>query len=475
MNSDILNRKNVFGEAFLLESKTAEHLYFDFAKDMPIIDYHNHLEPDVMSKNDYFRSPTAIWLDGDHYKWRAMRNFGVEEKYISGSALDEEKFQKWASVVPYTLRNALFHWTHLELKNPFGITEYLNENSASSIYNQMNDALHTDAFRPQSIIKNFNVTTLCTTDDPADDLVYHQSLKQSSFETAFLPAFRPDLYINIINPKAYLASIKKLENVCGTTIQSTSDLLNALQNRINFFDSVGAKVSDHGFEYFPDTTLWNSSLEAEYSEFIKGNKTSFSNPDALCGYLLKELCKMYAEKGWVQQFHVGATRNNNSAMLNSIGINAGYDAIGEQYFAQRMSVMFDELNSVDCLAKTIIYNLNPIYNEVLASLAGNFNEGGVKSKIQFGAAWWFLDQLDGMEKQMNTLSNIGLLSTFVGMLTDSRSLLSFSRHELYRRLLCNMFGSEMERGLLPNDEKWVGKIIQDLCYNNTKNFFQFEK
>ena len=467
------NRRNVFGEAFLLESKTAENLYFGYAKDMPIIDYHNHLEPDVMSKNDYFRSPTAIWLDGDHYKWRAMRNFGIDEYFISGAASDEEKFVKWASVVPYTLRNALFHWTHLELKNPFRITDYLTENSANSIYNKMHSALQTDAFRPQSIIKNFNVTTLCTTDDPADDLCYHKALSRSNFETKVLPAFRPDVYITIVNPKAYLASIKKLENVCGITIQSTSDLLQALQSRINYFDEIGAKISDHGFEYFPDTTLWSSELETEYSEFLKENKPTFSNPDALSGYLLKELCKMYAEKGWVQQFHVGATRNNNSAMLNKIGVNAGYDAIGERYYAQRMSVMFDDLHSENKLAKTIIYNLNPAYNEVLASLAGNFNEGGIKSKVQFGAAWWFLDQLDGMEKQMNTLSNIGLLSTFVGMLTDSRSLLSFSRHELFRRLLCNMFGSEMERGLLPNDEQWVGKIIQDICYNNTKNYFGF--
>jgi glucuronate isomerase len=249
--------------------------------------------------------------------------------------------------------------------------------------------------------------------------------------------------------------------------------LDALQSRINYFDEVGAKVSDHGFEYFPDTTKWNSDLEQEFSEFLKGNKPAFSNPDSLCGFLLKELCKMYSDKGWVQQFHVGATRNNNTLMLRNLGANTGFDAIGEQYFAQRMSVLFDELNSEDKLAKTIIYNLNPSYNEVLASLAGNFNQSGIRSKIQFGAAWWFLDQLDGMQKQMNTLSNIGLISTFVGMLTDSRSFLSFSRHEYFRRLLCNMFGREMEEGLLPDDEKWVGAIIQDICYYNAKNYFNF--
>lgn len=471
--SNFINPKEVFGESFLLESQKAENLYFGYAKEMPIIDYHNHLEPDVISNNQNFRSPTVIWLDGDHYKWRAMRNFGIDEQFISGITSDFEKFQKWAEVLPNTLRNPLFHWTHLELKNPFGIQDYLSPKNAYSIYHQMNERLQTADFLPQSIIRNFKVTTLCTTDDPADDLAYHKALKNSDFKTAVLPAFRPDVYINIINPEHYLSGIKKLENVCGVTIESASDLLNALQSRIQYFAEAGAKVADHGFEYFPGTTLWNKNLETEFADFLKGNTKTFSKPEALCGYLLKELCKMYHEKGWVQQFHVGATRNNNSDMLRKIGVNAGYDAIGEQYFAQRMSVLLDELNSSGQLTKTIIYNLNPTYNEVLASLAGNFNEAGIKSKVQFGAAWWFLDQLDGMKKQMNTLSNIGLISTFVGMLTDSRSLLSFSRHDYFRRLLCNMFGSEMERGLLPNDEEWVGKIIQDICYNNAKDYFKF--
>jgi glucuronate isomerase len=467
-----LKNKEVFGESFLLESAKAENLYFGFAKEMPIIDYHNHLEPDVISNNQNFRSPTAVWLDGDHYKWRAMRNFGIDEQFISGKASDLEKFRKWSEVVPYTLRNPLFHWTHLELKNPFGIKEYLSPKNADSVYQQMNESLQTSDFLPQSIIQNFKVEALCTTDDPADDLAYHQALKNSHFKAQVLPAFRPDSYININNPEQYLSGIKKLENVCGISIESVSDLLNALQSRINYFAEVGAKVADHGFEYFPDTTKWDIELENEFSEFLKGNNPTFSNPEALCGYLLKELCKMYAEKGWVQQFHVGATRNNNSLMLSKIGINAGYDAIGEQYFAQRLSMLLDELNSAGQLTKTIIYNLNPTFNEVLATLAGNFNEGGMKSKVQFGAAWWFLDQLDGMKKQVNTLSNIGLISTFVGMLTDSRSLLSFSRHDYFRRLLCNMFGSEIERGLLPDDEEWVGKIIQDICYHNTKNYFE---
>ncbi|WP_312825623.1 glucuronate isomerase [Epilithonimonas sp.] len=464
---------DIFSDSFLLKNLKAENLYFGFVKDLPIIDYHNHLEPDVISNNHNFHSPTAIWLDGDHYKWRAMRNFGIDEKFISGNTSDEEKFRKWAETVPYTLRNPLFHWTHLELKNPFGIKEYLTPNNANSVYSKMNDCLQSSDFLPQSIIEKFKVETLCTTDDPADDLGFHKALKGSLFKTNVLPAFRPDVYINIINPQEYLNKIKTLESVVGFSIHSTFDLLNALQSRINYFDEVGSKISDHGFEYFPDTTKWNSDLEKEFTEFLKGNKTSFSNPEALCGYLLKELCKMYAEKNWVQQFHVGATRNNNSLMLKNVGINAGYDAISEQYFAQRMSVMLDELNSEGQLAKTIIYNLNPIYNEVLATLAGNFNESGIKSKIQFGAAWWFLDQLDGMQKQLNTLSNIGLISTFVGMLTDSRSLLSFSRHDYFRRLLCNMFGTEMENGMLPNDEEWVGKIVQDICFNNTKNYFGF--
>ncbi|WP_294281344.1 glucuronate isomerase [uncultured Chryseobacterium sp.] len=471
--SNFINQKEVFGDSFLLESAKAENLYFGYAKDLPVIDYHNHLEPDVIAKNHNFRSPAAIWLDGDHYKWRAMRNFGVEEKFISGNATDEDKFRKWAEVVPYTLRNPLFHWTHLELKNPFGITEYLSGKNSAAVYSSMNDALQSDPFRPQQLLQHFKVETLCTTDDPSDSLEFHQAIKASDFSTGVFPAFRPDVYIAFSDAEAYKKSLQKLETASGINIRSASDLLEALQSRILYFHDNGARISDHGFEFFPDTEKWNSALDQEFSEFLKGDRKTFSDPEALSGYLLKELCKMYAAKGWVQQFHVGATRNNNSKMLQSIGVNAGYDAIGEYYFAQRMSVMFDQLNAHDELAKTIIYTLNPTLNEVLATMAGNFNEEGIKGKVQFGAAWWFLDQLDGMEKQMNAVSNLGLISTFIGMLTDSRSFLSFSRHEYFRRLLCNMFGSEMERGLLPNDEEWVGKIIQDICYYNTKNYFGF--
>lgn len=465
------NNKEVFGESFLLESAKAENLYFGYAKDMPVIDYHNHLEPDVIAQNLNFRSPAAIWLDGDHYKWRAMRNFGVEEKFISGNSTDEEKFRKWAEVVPYTLRNPLFHWTHLELKNPFGIKEYLSGKNSEAIYSKMNEALQSDTFRPQQILQHFNVETLCTTDDPSDSLEFHQAIKSSGFTTGVFPAFRPDAYIAFTDPEAYRKNIQRLEKVSGLDVRSASDLLDALKSRISYFHEHGARISDHGFEFFPDTTRWNSSLDHEFTEFLKGDRKTFSDPEALSGYLLKELCRMYAARGWVQQFHIGATRNNNSKMLQRIGVNAGYDAIGESYFAQRMSVMFDELNTHDQLAKTIVYTLNPTLNEVLATMAGNFNEEGIKGKIQFGAAWWFLDQLDGMEKQMNAVSNLGLISTFIGMLTDSRSFLSFSRHEYFRRLLCNMFGSEIERGLLPDDEEWIGKIIQDICYYNTKNYF----
>lgn len=465
--------KYIFSDSFLLQNSQSENLYFRYAEKLPVIDYHNHLEPKVISENKNFLSPASIWLDGDHYKWRAMRNFGIDERFISGEATDKEKFRKWAETVPYTLRNPLFHWTHLELKNSFGIKEYLSEKNADNVYNSMQHSLQKPEFTPQSLLTNYNVEALCTTDDPADDLDHHQNLKESGFETLVLPTFRPDVYINIIDPESYILHIRTLEKASNMNINSVSDVLSALESRINYFDKIGAKVSDHGFEFFPDTTKWNIELDTEFSEFLKGNKISFSDPDALSGYLLKELCKMYATKGWVQQFHVGATRNNNSVMLKQIGANTGYDAIGEKYFAQNMSVMFDDLNSEGKLAKTVIYNLNPIYNEVLASLAGNFNESVVKSKIQFGAAWWFLDQLDGMQKQMNTLSNIGLISTFVGMLTDSRSFLSFSRHEYFRRLLCNMFGNEMEKGLLPDDEEWVGKIIQDICYYNAKNYFNF--
>lgn len=463
----------IFDDNFLLSSKEAERLYHGYVKDLPIIDYHNHLEPKVLYENENFKSPTQIWLDGDHYKWRAMRNYGVEEKYISGSASDYEKFSMWASVVPYTLRNPLFHWTHLELQKPFGIQEYLSSANASSVYERMNESLSKEELRPQSLLSGFKVQALCTTDDPADDLNYHKSLKEQGGETKVLPAFRPDVYLTILDTEKYRSHITRLETVVGNKIKSVGDLIEALRNRIDYFHEAGARVSDHGFESFPDTALWTKELEAEYSQFLIGNKNTFSSPEALCGYVLKELCKTYAEKGWVQQFHVGATRDNNSVMLARIGVNSGYDAIGEKYDAQRMSELFDSLNSEGNLAKTIIYNLNPNYNEVLATLAGNFNEEGIKSKVQLGAAWWFLDQLEGMTRQLNAFSNIGLLSTFVGMLTDSRSLLSFSRHDYFRRLLCNMFGSEMKMGLLPNDEKWIGEILQDVSYNNTKNYFGF--
>ncbi|WP_294243336.1 glucuronate isomerase [uncultured Chryseobacterium sp.] len=465
--------KEVFGESFLLESAKAENLYFGYVKDLPVIDYHNHLEPDIIAENKNFRSPAAIWLDGDHYKWRAMRNFGIEERFISGNATDEEKFSKWAEVVPYTLRNPLFHWTHLELKNPFGITDYLSGKNSAEVYSKMNDALQSDPFRPQQLLQHFKVEALCTTDDPSDSLEFHRALKASGFTTGVFPAFRPDAYIAFTDADAYRKNIQKLETASGLTIRSASDLLEALQSRIHYFHDNGARISDHGFEFFPDTEQWNTGMDHEFTEFLNGSRKTFTYTEALSGYLLKELCRMYAAKGWVQQFHIGATRNNNSRMLQGIGINTGYDAIGESYFAQRMSVMFDELNTRDQLAKTIIYTLNPTLNEVLATMAGNFNEEGIKGKVQFGAAWWFLDQLDGMEKQMNAVSNLGLISTFIGMLTDSRSFLSFSRHEYFRRLLCNMFGSEMERGLLPNDEEWVGKIIRDICYYNTKNYFPF--
>lgn len=314
----------VFGESFLLESAKAENLYFGYAKEMPIIDYHNHLEPEVISNNQNFRSPTAIWLDGDHYKWRAMRNFGIDEQFISGNASDSEKFQKWAETVPYTLRNPLFHWTHLELKNSFGIKEYLSGKNAAEIYRSMQDVLQQPGFTPQNLLKNYKVEALCTTDDPADNLDYHKELIASNFNTTVLPSFRPDVYINIIDSESYILNIKKLEKASGINISSVSDLLNALESRINYFDEIGAKVSDHGFEYFPDTTQWNSDLEKEFSEFLKGNQLTFSNPDALCGFLLKELCKMYSDKGWVQQFHVGATRNNNSLMLKNIGANTAW-------------------------------------------------------------------------------------------------------------------------------------------------------
>jgi glucuronate isomerase len=465
---------NVIAEDFLLSNHTAKKLYNDYAKQLPIIDYHNHLPPDEIAQNKQFTNLTEIWLKGDHYKWRGMRALGVDEKYITGSASDQDKFLAWAKVVPATVRNPLFHWTHMELKNPFGINDYLNADTAQHIYNSCNELLQQPEFSTQGLLSHFKVKMVGTTDDPCDDLQHHITLASSSFDVAVKPSFRPDKALMIDKP-GFRDYIRRLSNVSNREIKDVDTLLIALSRRVDYFTQHNCSISDHGLAALPLSVQLSAAEEQEFSLFLKNDATVFSNPDAFAGHILTALCKIYHEKGWVQQFHLGAIRNNNLGMFQKLGPDTGYDSIGDINQAERLSTFLGNLSLTDQLTKTILYNLNPADNELFAAMTGNFAEGGVKGKIQFGSGWWFLDQKDGIEKQLNALSNLGIISNFIGMLTDSRSFLSYSRHDYFRRILCNLFGAEMEQGLLPDDQQWIGKIISDICYYNAEEYFSLGK
>ncbi len=462
---------NVIPEDFLLYTESARTLYHNYAKDLPIIDYHNHLPPNEIAENKNFSSMSEIWLKGDHYKWRALRTLGVDERFITGDASDEEKFNAWAKVVPATVRNPLFHWTHMELKRPFGINRFLNENSAKEIYAQANEQLTTKEFSTQGLLKQFNVKMVGTTDDPIDSLSHHKNILDQNLDFKVKPSFRPDKSVVIGEAKSYREYIAKLSKASGIEIIDVESLLAALENRIEFFAAHGASIADHGLSSMPSKVTLTDAQKFEYAKFLKGDTDSCSDVDAFAGYVLTAICKIYHKKGWVQQFHLGAIRNNNHGMMRKIGPDTGFDSIGDYAQAQSLSNFLGNLSLDDQLAKTIIYNLNPADNDVFAAMIGNFADGKTKGKVQYGAGWWFLDQKDGMEKQLNSLSNMGVLSTFVGMLTDSRSFLSFPRHEYFRRILCNVLGKEMENGQIPNDEKWIGAMVKDICYYNAKEYF----
>lgn len=463
------------GENFLLQNETARVLYHDYARQMPIIDYHCHLPVQEIADDYRFKNLTDIWLRGDHYKWRAMRTLGVEEKFITGDASDLEKFRRWAEVVPYTLRNPLYHWTQMELKNPFGVTELLQQENADDIYEHCNTLLKGPGFSTRGLLGHFHVKAVCTTDDPCDDLAYHGQIAAGNFKIKVLPAFRPDKVLNLAGGKPFLAYLDRLAEISGVSIVDVDSLLDALQSRIDYFHARGARLADHGLSRIPLHQPHRiGEIEKAFKGVLQGTAAVGDDlSEAYAGYILFHLCSMYHQKGWVQQFHLGALRNVNEASLNTYGPDTGFDSIGDYSHAASMAKMFNDLNLENRLTKTILYNLNPADNEVFATMTGNFNEGPAKAKMQYGSAWWFLDQLDGMEKQINTLSNMGILSCFVGMLTDSRSFLSYSRHEYFRRLLCNIFGKDVEAGLLPKDEKWLGKIIRDICYNNAESYFDF--
>ncbi len=460
-------------ENFLLNNKTAEELYHNYSKDLPIIDYHNHLIPEQIANDIKFDNISQAWLHGDHYKWRAMRANGINERYITGDASDEEKFIKWAETVPYTLRNPLHHWTHLELQRYFGITDLLSPKTASQIYADTQAKLQQDSHSVRGLLRMMNVEVVCTTDDPIDNLQYHQQFAQEKESFKMLPAFRPDKAMNADNIVALNQYIDELERISNRQISDLQDYLNALKSRHDFFAANGCKVSDHGLEQIYAEDYTEQEIKDIFDKIRSKKEISPIENLKFKSAMLIYFAEWDYEKGWVQQYHIGPLRNNNARMHRLIGPDTGWDSIGDFSQGRALSKFLNKLDNENKLTKTILYNLNPADNELFATMIGNFNDGSVKGKIQFGSAWWFLDQKDGMTKQINTLSNMGLLSRFVGMLTDSRSFLSFPRHEYFRRLLCNIFGQDIENGEIPNDIQWVGKIVQDISYNNAKEYFDF--
>jgi glucuronate isomerase len=466
--------KKFLNKNFLLESDTAQTLYHDFAKEMPIIDYHCHLPPDQIADDINFNNLTHAWLYGDHYKWRAMRTNGIEEKYCTGAGSDFDKFQKWAETVPYTLRNPLYHWTHLELQRYFDIDEVVNGKSAKKIYEKATELLQTKEYSVRNLMRKMNVKVVCTTDDPIDSLEHHIKLKEDGFEIKVLPAFRPDRAMNVDDAANFNAYVSKLEVASNTSVSSFASYLDALKSRHDFFAANGCSVSDHGVEQIYAEDYTDAEISSAFDKIRSGQNLSHDEILKFRSAMLYIFAIWDWEKGWVQQYHFGALRNNNTRLLKELGPDTGWDSIGDFSQGRSMSKFFDRLDSTNQLTKTILYNLNPADNELIASMTGNFNDGSYPGKMQFGSGWWFLDQKDGMVKQLNALSNMGLVSRFVGMLTDSRSFLSFPRHEYFRRILCNLFGSEIENGELPNDIDWTGKVIQDICYKNAVNYFGFK-
>ena len=465
--------KKFLDDNFLLTNKTAERLYHDFAKGMPVIDYHNHLPPEDISLDKNFDNITQVWLNGDHYKWRAMRVNGVNENYITGTKTDWEKFEAWSATVPYTMRNPLYHWTHLELQRYFGISEVLNKESAKRIYDETSAKLKTKEFGVRNLLERMNVKLLCTTDDPLDTLNFHQQIKKDNWNVSVLPAFRPDKAMNVDDATSFNNYLSSLEAVSNISISGFTDYLSALKNRHDYFVVNHCNVSDHGLEEIYAEDYTDAEINAIFSKIRLGNDLTSIENKKFKSAMLIHFAEWDHERGFVQQYHLGALRNNNSRMLKTLGPDTGWDSIGDFTQARSLAKFLNRLDSNNKLTRTIIYNLNPADNELFATMIGNFNDGSAAGKIQWGSSWWFLDQKDGITKQLNTLSNMGLLSRFIGMLTDSRSFLSFPRHEYFRRILCNLFGTEIEHGELPNDIEWIGKMVEDISYNNARSYFNW--
>ncbi len=467
--------KPFMDENFLLQTETAQKLYHEHAKKMPIIDYHCHLVPQMVADDYRFRSITELWLGGDHYKWRAMRSNGVDERYCTGTdTTDWEKFEKWAETVPYTMRNPLYHWTHLELKTAFGIDKILKPSTAREIYEECNEKLAQPGYTARGFMRRYGVECVCTTDDPIDSLEHHRATRDSGFEIKMLPTWRPDKAMAVEVPANFRSYVEQLGEVSDMTINTYDDMIDALRRRHRFFEEMGCRLSDHGIEEFYAEDYTDTEIRHIFDKVYGGRELSQEEILKFKSAMMVEFGEMDWETGWTQQFHYGAIRNNNSLMFKKLGPDTGFDSIGEFTTAKAMSKYLDRLNSAGKLTKTILYNLNPCANEVIATMLGNFQDGSVPGKIQFGSGWWFLDQKDGMEKQMNALSLLGLLSRFVGMLTDSRSFLSYPRHEYFRRTLCNLLGRDIENGEIPASElDFVGEMVENICYNNAKNFFKF--
>lgn len=465
--------KPFIGEDFLLETDVARELYHRWAAGLPVIDYHCHLPVEQIAANHTFRSITEIWLNGDHYKWRAMRANGVDERFCTGAASDWEKFEAWARTVPATLRNPLYHWTHLELKNPFGVGELLNEKTARAVFDRCNEQL--PSLPAQELLRRFRVAIVCTTDDPADSLEHHLALsRRENAATRVVPTWRPDAALHVDDPAAFNAWIARLEKAAGISIVKFEDFLDALDIRHAAFHDAGCRASDHGLEQIY-ARPWAEAELGKTFDRLRSGKTA--DPGAALRYksaLLHRFAVMDHARGWVQQYHLGALRNTNTRMRRELGADSGLDSIGDFEMARPMAAFFDALDESGRLAKTILYNLNPRDNELFATMIGNFQDGSVPGKMQYGSAWWFLDQLDGMTRQIDALSNMGLFSRFIGMITDSRSFLSYSRHEYFRRLVCNLLGDDVRRGLLPDDRELLGRLVQDVSFFNARDYLGLE-
>jgi glucuronate isomerase len=459
---------------FMLTCDAAGELYHESAESMPIIDYHCHLVPKMIAENYQFKDLTEVWLGGDHYKWRAERANGITEDYITGDRPSYEKFEKWAETVPYTMRNPLYHWTHLELARVFGIYKLLNPGTAREIYDECTAKLQTEEFRGQALMKKFNVKVVCTTDDPTDSLEYHKQIKEHPFGIKVIPAWRPDKAMAVDKPVEFSKYVKKLGAAADIDIRSYRDMLDALRKRHEFFASMGCKLSDHGIETFYASDYTDAEIENIFAKVMKGEMPTAEEKDKFRSAALYDFAVMDAESGWVQQFHIGAIRNNDSRMMKALGPDTGYDSIHDLHCAAAGNRLFDRLDGEGKLAKTILYNLDPRDTEVLTTMCYNFQDGSCIGKMQYGAAWWFLDQEDGIRKQINAISSLGLLSRFVGMLTDSRSFISYPRHEYFRRILCSVIGEDVESGRLPKSEMtFLHRMVKGICYNNADRYFGF--